>query len=81
MFIGGDYIFSVLNCIGINISIIGSIYYSYVIFTKKDQPAAKKEAEAEAEQPPSIATISTTIPITVTPTTPTSNHETEQSKV
>lgn len=37
MFIGGDYIFSVLNCIGINISIIGSIYYTYIIFAKKDE--------------------------------------------
>lgn len=38
MFIGGDYIFSALNCIGINVSIIGSIYYTYIIFAKKDEP-------------------------------------------
>lgn len=36
MFIGGDYIFSVLNCIGINISVIASIYYTFIIFAKKD---------------------------------------------
>lgn len=38
MFIGGDYIFSMLNCIGINISVLGSVYYTYIIFAKKDQP-------------------------------------------
>ncbi|XP_031624213.1 UDP-sugar transporter UST74c-like [Contarinia nasturtii] len=38
MYIGGDYVFSWLNYIGINISIIGSIYYTYIIFAKKDQP-------------------------------------------
>lgn len=38
MFIGGDYTYSVLNFIGINISVIGSIYYTYVIFGKKDEP-------------------------------------------
>lgn len=38
MFIGGDYIFSILNSIGINISILGSIYYTYIIFGKKENP-------------------------------------------
>lgn len=36
--IGGDYVYSTLNCIGINISVIGSIYYTYIIFAKKDAP-------------------------------------------
>lgn len=35
MFIGGDYIFSYWNLIGINLSIIASIYYTYVIFMDK----------------------------------------------
>lgn len=33
MFIGGDYVFSIWNLIGINVSIIASIYYTYVIVT------------------------------------------------
>lgn len=32
MFIGGDYIFSWWNCVGINISVIGSVFYTYVEF-------------------------------------------------
>lgn len=38
MFIGGDYLFSWLNCIGINISVFGSLLYTYVTFRRKEAP-------------------------------------------
>ena len=36
MYIGGDYVFSLVNFIGVNISMVGSLIYSYVTFLQKD---------------------------------------------
>ncbi|EFA00399.1 UDP-sugar transporter UST74c-like Protein [Tribolium castaneum] len=36
MVIGGDYIFSWVNFVGINISVVGSLIYTYVTFKRKD---------------------------------------------
>lgn len=39
MIIGGDYIFSWLNFIGLNISVVGSVIYTKVTFSSKKQPS------------------------------------------
>lgn len=41
MIIGGDYIFSWLNFIGLNFSVIGSLIYTWVTFRKKDHSDTK----------------------------------------
>lgn len=52
MVIGGDYIFSWLNFVGLNLSVIGSLVYTWVTFRKKEslQPKYALLTESKASK-------------------------------
>lgn len=52
MFIGGDYVFSVRNFLGLNISVFGSIIYSYITFGRSDAPKTNGNPKQTAQPLP-----------------------------
>lgn len=49
MVIGGDYIFSWLNFVGLNLSVIGSLVYTWVTFRKRDTLSPKFSLLTESQ--------------------------------
>lgn len=56
MVIGGDYIFSWLNFVGLNLSVIGSLVYTWVTFRKREtlQPKYAMLTESQANKIQSV---------------------------
>ncbi|XP_042211921.1 UDP-N-acetylglucosamine/UDP-glucose/GDP-mannose transporter-like isoform X1 [Homarus americanus] len=44
MIIGGDYVFSMYNFLGLNISVGGSIVYSWITFRQKETPKSEEKS-------------------------------------
>ncbi|PBC26204.1 UDP-sugar transporter UST74c [Apis cerana cerana] len=49
MIIGGDYIFTWLNFIGLNLSVVGSLVYTWVTFRRKESTESKYSSLSEEQ--------------------------------
>lgn len=55
MWVGGDYIFSFNNFVGLNVGVVGSLIYTYVVFIQKQgqaQGASAKDSNHRGQRPP-----------------------------
>lgn len=56
MFLGGDYVFTVRNFMGLNVSVFGSVIYSYITFREKEpSPTQGSAASNDAKKQESNA--------------------------